>query len=116
MRMVRRPQTRGRSAVVPPVPKWTSVSTSEGRGDPSNRQATTGLDRDLVDLNGHYGASDQPGRSRPAFARFSDPEDRHQALLVLRLDAGHHLQVLLEARAAQLGGQQLIDLEDARGV
>src|SRR5205085_11285142 len=43
----------------------------------------------------------------------SQPEQRHKPLLVLGLDLGHHLRGVLEARAAELRGQQLVDLEDA---
>ena len=39
-----------------------------------------------------------------------------QALLVLGLDPGDHLDVLLEPRAAELGRQQLVDLEDPGAV
>ena len=45
-----------------------------------------------------------------------DPVHLEQALLVLGLDPGDDLDVLLEPRAAQLGGEQLVDLEDAGGV
>ena len=45
-----------------------------------------------------------------------DPEHRDQALLVLGVDARDDLDVLLEAGAAELGRQQLVDLEDAGAV
>ena len=49
-------------------------------------------------------------------ATVSDPEHRDQALLVLGVDPGDDLDVLLQARAAQLLGEQLVDLEDAGAV
>src|SRR5207244_3217176 len=45
-----------------------------------------------------------------------DREDGHEPLLVLGVDAGDHLDVLLQAGAPQLRGEQLVDLEQARGV
>ena len=45
-----------------------------------------------------------------------DPEDRDQPLLVLGVDPRGYLDVLLQARAAQLGRQQLVHLEDPRAV
>src|SRR5215217_9633922 len=43
----------------------------------------------------------------------SDLVDGQEALLVLRVDAREHLDVVLEARAAQLRAEQVVDLEDA---
>ena len=43
-------------------------------------------------------------------------EHRDQPLLVLGVDPGDHLDVLLQPGAAQLLGQQLVDLEDAGAV
>src|SRR6185436_12394705 len=48
--------------------------------------------------------------------RTLDPENRHQPLLVLGVDLGDDLYVALDARPAELGRQQLVDLEHARGV
>src|SRR5205814_6484655 len=45
-----------------------------------------------------------------------DPEHRNEPLLVLGVDAGDDLDVRLDRRATQLGGQELVDLEDARAV
>ena len=49
-------------------------------------------------------------------ARGSRSELGQQPLLGLALDRRDHLDVALERRAAELGGQQVVDLEDAGGV
>src|SRR5579875_1353231 len=46
----------------------------------------------------------------------SDLEDLEQSRLGLGLDPRDHLDVILQARAAQLLGEQLVDLEDAGAV
>src|SRR5579884_1279418 len=57
-----------------------------------------------------------PGPRRHASARRSDAEHLDQPLLLLGVDPRHHLEMLLESRAAQFFGQQLIDLVDAGAV
>ena len=62
-----------------------------------------------------------PARAAARRARASSPSSRaagtrQQALLGLALDRRDHLDVALERRAAELGRQQVVDLEDPRRV
>src|SRR4051795_6169813 len=81
------------------------TSASPARGPSSSRSWTT---RGLPNSSSTA--------ARICTAAILDPEDRNEALLGLGLDARDDLHVLLEARAAELGGEQLVDLEDPRRI
>ena len=103
------------------VAQWLEMVTDPETKIARPRQIYTGArEQSYVEIGDREKRSEPPsGRSchlddRPREGL--DPEHGHEALLVLGLDLGDDLHVLLDSRAAELRGEQLVDLEQPRRV